>query len=310
MNLVDQLKRVTWATVGHIDNHQDDWFSGEPMDTDFLASEGIMYTEENEGGNEQFTLAAGFSGMNESDIGHAVGVESRYYTPDLITQLGQSTASQQDPTEGNYSVQSLYGELSVPVTDSFTVEAATRYDNYSTFGGAATWKLGATYSITDGLMFRAVAAIGFRAPSVSELFGGNSGSFDYLSDPWNNVQDAQIEVNYASDPDLQPEESESFTAGVVWEITDGLSTTVDYWKFDITNAISRVNVQAEINKCCEGNQVACETININKDGKGELGDMTSALTNIGQQNTSGIDWNVSYTAGIFRVMLDTTYLSL
>ena len=293
-------------------NHQDDWFSGTPMDNDFLASEGVMYTEQNEGGNEQFTLAAGFSGINESDIGYAVGVESRfesgYYTPDLITQLGQSTASQQDPTEGNYSVQSLYGEISVPVTDSFTVEAATRYDNYSTFGGAATWKLGATYSITDGLMLRAVAATGFRAPSVSELFGGNSGSFDYLSDPWENAQDAQIEVNYTSDPDLQPEESESFTAGVVWEITDGLSTTVDYWKFDITNAISRVNVQAEMNKCIDGDQVACATININKDGQGELDDMTSALTNIGQQNTSGIDWNVSYTAGIFRVMLDTTYL--
>ena len=293
-------------------NHQDDWFSGTPMDNDFLASEGVMYTEQNEGGNEQFTLAAGFSGINESDIGYAVGVESRfesgYYTPDLITQLGQSTASQQDPTEGNYSVQSLYGEISVPVTDSFTVEAATRYDNYSTFGGAATWKLGATYSITDGLMLRAVAATGFRAPSVSELFGGNSGSFDYLSDPWENAQDAQIEVNYTSDPDLQPEESESFTAGVVWEITDGLSTTVDYWKFDITNAISRVNVQAEMNKCFEGDQVACATININKDGQGELDDMTSALTNIGQQNTSGIDWNVSYNAGIFRVMLDTTYL--
>ncbi|MCJ8293631.1 MAG: TonB-dependent receptor [Colwellia sp.] len=291
-------------------NHQDDWFSGDPMDNDFLASEGIMYTEENQGGNEQFTLAAGFSGINESDIGYAIGVESRfesgYYTPDLITQAGESTASQQDPTEGNYSVQSLYGEISVPVTDSFTVEAATRYDNYSTFGGAATWKLGATYSITDGLMLRAVAATGFRAPSVSELFGGNSGSFDYLSDPWGNAQDAQIEVNYTSDPDLQPEESESFTAGVVWEITDGLSTTVDYWKFDITNAISRVNVQAEMNKCEGGDLVACETINITPTG--DLSEMTSALTNIGQQNTSGIDWNVSYTAGIFRVMLDTTYL--
>ena len=291
-------------------NHQDDWFSGEPLTQEFLMSEGVMYTEQNEGGNEQFTLAAGFSGINESDIGYAVGVESRfesgYYTPDMITQLGESTSSQQDPTEGNYSVQSIYGELSVPVTDSFTVEAATRYDNYSTFGGAATWKLGATYTITDGLMFRAVAATGFRAPSVSELFGGNSGSFDYLSDPWGKAQDAQIEVNYTSDADLKPEESESFTAGVVWEIADGLSTTMDYWSFDITNAISRVNVQAEMNKCEAGDLVACETINITP--AGDLSEMTSALTNIGQQNTSGIDWNVSYNAGIFRVMLDTTYL--
>ena len=290
--------------------HQDDWFSGDPMSSDFLASEGIMYTEQNEGGNEQFILAAGYSGVNEHDIGYAVGVESRfesgYYTPDLITQAGESTAAQQDPTEGNYSVQSIYGELSVPVTDSFTVEAATRYDNYSTFGGAATWKLGATYSVTDGLMFRAVAATGFRAPSVSELYGGNSGSFDYLTDPWGNEQDSQILVNYTSDADLKPEESESFTAGVVWEITDGLSTTMDYWQFDITNAISRVNVQNEMNKCFSDDLVACETIGITPGG--DLSEMTSTLTNIGQQNTSGIDWNVSYTTGMFKVMFDTTYL--
>ena len=291
-------------------NHQDDWFSGDPMSNDFLASEGVMYTEQNEGGNEQFILAAGYSGVNEHDIGYAVGVESRfesgYYTPDLITQAGESTAAQQDPTEGNYSVQSIYGEISVPVTDSFTVEAATRYDNYSTFGGAATWKLGATYSITDGLMFRAVAATGFRAPSVSELYGGNSGSFDYLTDPWDNEQDSQILVNYTSDADLKPEESESFTAGVVWEITEGLSTTMDYWQFDITNAISRVNVQNEMNKCFGDDLVACDTIGITPGG--DLSEMTSTLTNIGQQNTSGIDWNVSYTAGMFKVMFDTTYL--
>ncbi len=290
--------------------HQDMWFKNDGITNEFLADEGIMYTEQNEGGNEQFTLAAGFSGVNESDIGYAVGVESRfesgYYTPDLITQAGESTAAQQDPTEGNYSVQSIYGEISVPVTDSFTVEAATRYDNYSTFGGAATWKLGATYNITDGLMLRAVAATGFRAPSVSELYGGNSGSFDYLDDPWGNAEDSQILVNYVGDEDLKPEESESFTAGVVWEITEGLSTTMDYWQFDITNAISRVNLQAEMNKCYAGDTMACETINISP--AGDLSDMTSTLTNIGQQNTSGIDWNISYATGIFKVMLDTTYL--
>jgi iron complex outermembrane receptor protein len=290
--------------------HQDEWFSGDPINNDFLVDQGVIYTEQNEGGNEQFTLAAGYSAITENDIGYAVGVESRFesgfYTPDLITQAGESTAAQQDPTEGDYAVQSIYGEVSVPVTDSFTVEAATRYDNYSTFGGAATWKLGATYRFTDTLMLRAVAATGFRAPSVSELYGGNSGSFDYLDDPWGNEEDPQIQVNYTGDENLKPEESESFTTGVVWEVTDGLSTTVDYWKFDITNAISRVNVQNEMNKCFNNDLTACETINITPDG--DLSNMTSTLTNIGQQNTSGVDWNVSYSVDIFKVMLDTTYL--
>ena len=290
--------------------NQDLWFSGDPIDTAFLVSEDIMYTEENEGGNEQFTLAAGYSGLTENDLGYAFGVESRYesgfYTPDLITQAGESTAAQQDPTSGSYSVQSIYGELSIPVTDALSIDAATRYDNYSTFGGATTWKLGATYRFTDSFMLRSVAATGFRAPSVSELYGGNSGSFDYLDDPWGNAEDSQILVNYTSDENLKPEESESFTFGAVWEVMDGLSTTVDYWQFDITNAISRVNVQNEMNKCFDGIQASCDTINITPEG--DLSNMSSPLTNIGSQNTSGIDWNVTYTHDLFRVVLDTTFL--
>jgi iron complex outermembrane receptor protein len=291
-------------------DNQDLWFSGEPIDNSFLVSEGVIYTENNEGGNEQFTLAAGFSGVTESDIGYAIGFETRhesgFYTPDEVTQAGESTAAQQDPTDGDYSVQSVYGEISVPFTDKFTIEAATRYDEYSTFGGEMTWKLGATYRFTDEFMVRSVAATGFRAPSVSELYGGNSGSYDYLADPWGNEPDAQILVNYTSDENLQPEESESFTFGVVWEVADGLSTTVDYWAFEITNAISRVDVQQEMDACFKGIQTSCDAINITADG--DLSNMTSQLTNIGSQDTSGIDWNVSYSHDLFKVVLDTTYL--
>ncbi|WP_440875068.1 TonB-dependent receptor plug domain-containing protein [Thalassotalea sp. PLHSN55] len=291
--------------------NQGAWFSGDELSRDFLTDEEILYTEQNEGGNEQFILAAGYSGLTESDIGYAFGFEHRYdsgfYTPDQIIQDGESTAAQQDPTEGSYSVNSLYGEVSVPVTDQFSVEGAARYDDYSTFGGAATWKLGATYEFTDSFMIRAVAATGFRAPNVSELYGGNTGSFDYLEDPWGNEEDPQILVNYTSDENLKPEESESVTFGMVWEIADGISTTIDYWSFDVTNAISRVDVQSEMNKCFLGDQMACETINITPEG--DLSNMTAALTNIGSQDTAGIDWNLSMVFDSTRVMIDTTYLT-
>ncbi len=189
--------------------NQDLWFSGDEIDQDFLESEGILYTEQNKGGNEQFITAAGYAGVTDSDIGYAMGIENRYesgyYTPDEITQKGESTAAQQDPTSGDYSVQSAYFEANMPVLDDITLEGALRYDNYSTFGGATTWKLGATWNVTDTFMLRSVIATGFRAPSVSELYGGNSGSFDYLADPWGNEQDAQILVNYTGDENLKPE---------------------------------------------------------------------------------------------------------
>ncbi|MGB5790710.1 MAG: TonB-dependent receptor, partial [Pseudoalteromonas nigrifaciens] len=142
------------------------WFAGDALNRDMLVSDGAIYTESNEGGNEQFILAAGYSALTDNDIGYAIGVENRfesgYYTPDMITQRGESTAAQQDPTEGDYSVQSVYFEASMPVLESVTIEGAARYDNYSTFGGATTWKLGATWNVTDEFMVRSVLATGFR----------------------------------------------------------------------------------------------------------------------------------------------------
>jgi len=286
------------------------WFSGDALERSFLTSNDSIYTESNEGGNEQFILSAGYSAVTESDIGYAIGIENRfesgYYTPDLITQAGESTAAQQDPTDGDYSVQSVYFETSMPVLESVTLEGAARYDNYSTFGGETTWKLGATWNVTDEFMVRSVLATGFRAPNVAELFGGNSGSYDYLADPWGNEQDAQILVNYTSDDDLKAEESRSFTFGMVWEAAEGLSTTLDYWKFDITNAITRLDVQNEMNNCFAGDAESCSSVGITQTG--DLSNLSSALTNVGSQKTSGVDWNISYTADNYRINLDTTYL--
>jgi len=265
-------------------------------------------------------LSAGLNGelfdLKAGAVGFAIGAEYRresgFYNPDPIVVAGESTAAQQDPTDGNYNVVSIFQEVSVPFTEKLTGEFALRLDDYSTFGKATTWKIGLTYTATDDLMVRTVAATGFRAPSVAELYGGNSGSFDYLKDPWGNIKDAQILVNRTSDPDLQPEESESYTAGLVYSPSyiDGMSVTLDYWRFKLDNAIARMDTQVGLNACHAGDASACETFNIGAGGN--LDNLTNALTNVGSQDTSGIDFNLAYSFGLigldWKVSNDTTYL--
>ena len=164
------------------------------------------------------------------------------------------------------------------------------------------------------ILVRTVAATGFRAPSVAELYGGNSGSFDYLTNPWLPLseQTGQILVNRTSDPDLKPEESESYTAGLVYSpnYIDGMSITLDYWRFKVTDAIARADVQVGLDACHAGDAEACSTFNITADG--DLFNLTSALTNVGSQDTSGIDFNLAYNFELFgldwKVSNDTTYL--
>ncbi|MEL4430700.1 TonB-dependent receptor plug domain-containing protein [Shewanella mangrovisoli] len=303
----------------------DAWFSGAPLTQQM--TDAISYAEEAKGGNEQQTLSAGLNGelfdLSAGAVGFAIGAEYRresgFYTPDEKVIAGESTSAQQDPTEGNYNVISFFQEVSVPFTEKLTGEFALRFDDYSTFGKATTWKIGLTYNATDELMVRTVAATGFRAPSVAELYGGNSGSFDYLTDPWGKIKDAQILVNRTSDPDLKPEESESYTAGLVYSpgYLDGMSVTLDYWRFKLDNAIARMDTQVGLDSCHKfqtkgdpSGAAACEIFNIGAGG--DLDNLTNALTNVGSQDTSGIDFNLAYNFELigldWKVSNDTTYL--
>ncbi|ABM00044.1 TonB-dependent siderophore receptor [Shewanella amazonensis] len=299
-------------------NNLDSWLSGQPLTQDIIND--IGFTERNDGGNEQHVVAGVLSGelfdLSAGAVGFAIGAEYRYdsgyYNPDPVIVAGEGTAAQQDPTDGNYDVFSIYQEVSVPFTEKLTGEFALRFDDYSTFGKASTWKVGLTYEATDDLMLRTVAATGFRAPNVAELFGGNTGSYDYLDDPWGNEQDPQILVNYTSDPDLKPEESESYTAGLVYSPSyiDGLSLTLDYWRFRVTNAITRLDAQKGLVDCHAGILSACETFKITDEG--DLSNFTNPLTNVGSQNTSGIDFNLAYNFEAlnldWKINNDLTYL--
>ncbi|MDR6984892.1 iron complex outermembrane receptor protein [Rheinheimera pacifica] len=294
------------------------WFSGAPL-TPAIVNE-IGYLEQANGGNKQHIVAGVLSGdlfdLSAGAVGFAIGAEYRrdsgYYNPDPVIVAGEGTAAQQDPTNGSYDVVSFYQEVSVPFSEKLTGEFALRFDDYSTFGKASTWKVGLTYELSDEVMFRGVAATGFRAPNVSELFGGNTGSYDYLDDPWGNEQDPQILVNYTSDANIEPEESESFTAGVVLSPAqiEGLSMTVDYWRFKVSNAITRLDAQAGLNNCFAGDVTACETFSITP--QGDLSNFTNPLTNVGDQDTSGIDLNIAYRfegLGLtWNINNDTTWL--
>jgi iron complex outermembrane receptor protein len=116
----------------------------------------------------------------------ALGFERRFENaatfPDSLAQEGYS-ASQTSPTSGGYGVYSVYGELRIPVLkdvpmfQSLTFTPSGRYDHYSTFGDATTYKLGADWQVIPDLRFRGSYNTGFRAPNLNELYGGRGTTF-------------------------------------------------------------------------------------------------------------------------------------
>ncbi len=123
-----------------------------------------------------FALPAG-------EVKAAVGVEHRDEflsdTPDILVQEGWGP-NPSTPTAGGYNVKSVYAEVNAPLlkdvflAKSLTIDLSGRYDKYSTFGNAHTYKFGVEYAPLEDIRFRASISTGFRAPNVAELFGGTA----------------------------------------------------------------------------------------------------------------------------------------
>ena len=91
---------------------------------------------------------------------------------------------------GEEDSRGAFTELLYAPTGDLDLAASLRYDDYNSFGGNLSGRLAAAWRVSDATTLRAVAATGFRAPSLYELNStlyGNAG--------------------------LQPEESVSFELG-------------------------------------------------------------------------------------------------
>ncbi|MBB1270136.1 TonB-dependent receptor [Shewanella sp. SR44-3] len=292
-----------------------------------------VYTEVKSGGSEMDIFAASLSGevmeLPAGYLGFAAGVEHReeaaHFTPDSLTAQGLANDPREDPTAGSFTVNEAFLELGVPLlsdlpfAEQVDLSAAMRYFDYSTFGDDSTWKLGLTWRMNDEIMFRAGRSTAFRAPTVDDLFGGRSPSFEQVQHPASS-QD-QAEVTEGGNPALTPEEADILTVGVVLEpsFVEGLSLTVDYYDIDIENAINSVDASYVATQCLGSNgqnintgTALCQAANIAIDGTGRI-TFDNGLQNIGGQATSGYDVNIAYTfegLGLdWRAGLDTSILT-
>ncbi|MGH8108571.1 MAG: TonB-dependent receptor domain-containing protein, partial [Arenimonas sp.] len=295
---------------------------------------------------------ANFSGdlfsIGDRSVQAAFGVEFRKVSLDVdITQAqifdpvtltcGVSQEICASDTHGSYDVKEVYGEARIPFTDKFSVEIGTRWSDYSSFGDTVNSKLGFQFRPSEQVLLRGTYAEVFRAPTVSNLFGGLAVTNPTFKDPCSNnlganlscaptpyVQsDTQTTAVLGGTPTLDPEHGDVITLGVVYEPSwlEGFSTTVDLWHTKLEDSIGQLGTQNILNTCfgsvsAPGSTLAdlspvCTLITRRPDGSIQY--VTDRDENVGTFDTSGVDIGFKYrfdTAfGNFRLSLDSTYLS-
>ena len=293
-------------------------------------------------------------------LGLALGAESlehnAFFHPDELAVIGNSSGNQTLPSNGREDTKAEYIEFNIPlVADApfmkdVSLDVAERWSQFKWVGGNAgdpgtgvqhsadnaSGRAALRWQATDSLLLRGSWSQGFRIPSVSEFFLGDSDNFPGISDPCagthkpgrstlcnpgNVIQpNSQIRTTAGGNAGLQPERSISRTGGFVYNPAwaPGFDLSMDYYKIELLQAVSTIGGQTILTGCYSGNLLYCQLITRGAGPKGNFGsagavtDVLNTNVNIGAVKVEGVDMSAHYkfpstSVGDFKAGLDWSF---
>lgn len=191
-------------------------------------------------------------------VGAAFGIEHREedfmnIRTDLNQQQDILGGSAGSSARGTRDTMSLYAEVAIPVHEMFEVQVAGRYEDYSDdgFDDEVRPKIAGVLRPTSWLLIRASYSESFKAPDLAFLYTASQTSFTSFQfvDPVTNEEIDQIQIVTAGNPDLEPELTDTYYAGITFEpgndlfngLLDGFSATIEYYQFDQENLLAQLS---------------------------------------------------------------------
>ena len=283
-------------------------------------------------------------------LAFATGFEHRRlhgrFTPDPVVAAGDTAGIAAEPTAGGHRSSEWFAELEAPIVDTLDLALAVRRFHYDTFGADTAARAGLVWRPTTDLLFRASWAQGFRAPTIGELFGGQTRLDAVIADPCSDFrasgagedliaacaaagvpQDgsyaqlgSQIPVRTGGNDRLQPETSRSVAFALAWQPqwmlelapVEDFRVEISHYAHEVEDAITAFNAQTVLDGCYKNGQAAfCGFIERNR--QGHIRRFDNTLLNIGIIRTSGWDIGIVSTAtlaaaGRLRLQWRSTYL--
>mmetsp|Transcript_19703 Transcript_19703/g.62671 ORF Transcript_19703/g.62671 Transcript_19703/m.62671 type:complete len:867 (+) Transcript_19703:76-2676(+) len=288
-----------------IDNES--WNPFEPSANSQEALDFIETTTTRVGKSTNKSFDVTFSGplmeMDAGDLMVAIKAEYREESisdnPDDQFLRGEVFGTEATQANGKRDSKSISAELSIPVLDELEVQFAVRSENYSDFGTTTDPKISFLWAPLDNLSVRGSYGTAFRAPSLHQLGLGRTDESPNLVD---TVRCAAVNLScppqeytavFAGNPDLGPEESSSFNIGVIYEVTDALDFSIDYYSYDIENIIDSNTQFVFSSQGLDPDVVIRIPTGIPND-PGEVVRILDSFRNIGDLKTSGIDFDAGY----------------
>jgi iron complex outermembrane receptor protein len=222
-------------------------------------------------------------------------------------------------TPKHRNVKAAYAEILVPILDNLDVTGAVRIDDYTGFGSTTNPKVSIKYRPFKPILFRGSYGTGFRVPTFNQIFNGTTVS----PNPGNTLVDPTLcptgnttgpqpacapitpESLSGGNLNLEPETSEQYTLGVVFQPLRRFSFSVDYWRIAVDNTIGTITIPQLLAN------IAAFPDRIDRTN-GIITGVDLRTGNFGSRRTEGIDFMLRGAVDAFRGIvsagLDGTYL--
>lgn len=150
---------------------------------------------------------------------------------------------------------SLFGELSLPVTEFLDLSASVRHDHYSDFGSTTNPNVGATLRPADWIRFYGHWNKSFNAPTAVDGLGIAVGRFacgiysavSRPNDPYTPKKDNGVGtcalIAEGVKAGIKPQTAESWGVGLELTPTEGLRLGGEFFSIDFRNILGAVNPQ-------------------------------------------------------------------
>ncbi len=167
-------------------------------------------------------------------------------------------------SSGDRDVFSAFTEFQVPLHDTLDVQLALRYEDFSDVGDTTVGKIAAGWRPIEPLLIRGSWSEAYRVPNlvtINESGVARSNSVDdrvcqYVEQfDTNGILECSYGVQRAAGGSrlLVPEESENTSIGIVWDLTDNFTFTLDFWEIEKEKTIGLFG---------EENHTALELVNL------------------------------------------------
>ena len=254
-------------------------------------------------------MPAGVRGVLEQTAG---GIPGLRFVPNGYRGDSNSSSvlfSSLREIRGGYDVKEAFGELNIPLlsgapmADSLETSLAARWADYEGSGNIWAWKVGLNWTINDQVRIRATNSRDVRAASLRERFDQTRGGIN-VRNPWDNNNIVSAASLSGGNPNVSPEEADTYTAGIVYQPAwlEDFSVSLDWYSIDVQDALAQLSAQNIVDSCRGGDTSLCQYVitpnggvtNPTTNDFRQIDRVEAIFINLSNQKMEGLDLEMTY----------------